>query len=296
MIEVKNLTQVYPSGKGIFNVSFSIEKGVVYGYLGPNGAGKTTTIRNLLGFANAKEGTATINGMDCRKMAHVIQRDLGYLPGEIAFFEQMKGLEFLKFVGDLRGLKETKRRDDLIERFEFDPTGGIRKMSKGMKQKIGIVAAFMHEPDIYVLDEPTSGLDPLMQNRFLDLIDEEKQKGKTILMSSHIFDEVQRSCDEVGIIREGKIVANETIQSLTAMKEDTYVVQLRSAEDVERLMKSTFEPLIVGQKKVQLSVRQNYKELFTMLAGLDVIGMEARQQSLENVFMKYYGKVGDSHE
>ncbi len=296
MIEVNNLTQTYPSGKGIFNVTFSIEEGMVYGYLGPNGAGKTTTIRNLLGFANANEGRASVKGMDCRKEAHKIQAYLGYLPGEIAFFDHMKGLEFLNFVGNLRGMKDVKRRNDLIERFEFDPSGGIRKMSKGMKQKIGIVAAFMHDPDIYVLDEPTSGLDPLMQNRFLDLIDEEKKRGKTVLMSSHIFDEVERSCDQVGIIREGRMVANETIQTITSMKEDNYVVKLRNVSDVEVLMQSSFAPELVGQKKVQLTVKQNYKELFTLLAGLDVIGMEARQQSLENVFMKYYGKAGGNHE
>lgn len=296
MIEVRNLTQTYPSGKGIFNVTFSIEEGTVYGYLGPNGAGKTTTIRNLLGFSNADQGSASIKEMDCRKEAHRIQGYLGYLPGEIAFFDHMKGLEFLNFIGNLRGMKEKKRRDELIERFEFDPSSGIRKMSKGMKQKIGIVAAFMHDPDIYILDEPTSGLDPLMQNRFLDLIDEEKKRGKTVLMSSHIFDEVQRSCDQVGIIREGRIVANETIQTITSMKEDNYVIQLRNASDVERLMKSTFSPELVGQKKVQLLVKQNYKELFALLADLDVIGMEARQQSLENVFMKYYGKAGDNNE
>jgi len=292
MIEVKHITQVYPSGKGIFDVSFTVGEGRVYGYLGPNGAGKTTTIRNLLGFSNAKSGSASIMGLDCRKDASKIQKNLGYLPGEIAFFEQMKGMEFLRFVGELRGLKDLKLRDQLIERFELDPSAGIRKMSKGMKQKIGIVAAFMHNPKILILDEPTSGLDPLMQTRFMDLIDEEKAKGKTIFMSSHIFDEVERSCDYVGIIKEGRLVANETIQTLTAMKEDTFVVKLRNANDVDKLMKANFEAEVVGQKKVQLTVNQNFNDFFKLLESVEVVGLEAKQESLENVFMKYYGKAG----
>ncbi len=267
MIEVNNLTQIYPSGKGIFNISFSIKKGSVYGCLGPNGAGKTTMIRNILGFANAKAGSATI-----------------------------KGMEFLRFIGDLRGLKETKRRDELIERFELDATGKLRKMSKGMKQKVAIVAAFMHEPEIYILDEPTSGLDPLMQNRFLDLLDEEKGRGSTILMSSHVFDEIQRSCDYVGIIREGKMVADETVLNITAMKEDNYVIKLRDVDSVNMLMNSHFNGELVGQKKVQLTVKQNYNEFFELLSSVNVIGLEAKQQSLENVFMKYYGKEGSLNE
>lgn len=296
MIEVKNLTQVYPSGKGIFDVSFNAEEGMVYGYLGPNGAGKTTTIRNLLGFSNAREGYAKIKGLDCRNEATEIQKFTGYLPGEINFFDRMSGMEFLEYIRDLRGLKDNKMRDELIERFELDPSGKIRKMSKGMKQKIGIVAAFMHDPAVIILDEPTSGLDPLMQNRFLDLIDEEKNKGKTILMSSHIFDEVQRSCDQVGIIKDGRIVANETIQTITAMKEDSYVVLLKDISSVERLMASGFQPELVGQKKVSLTVQQNYKEFFRLLSDVEVINLEAKQQSLESVFMKYYGKEGVRHE
>lgn len=296
MIEVNKLTQVYKSGKGIFDVSFRVKEGEVFGYLGPNGAGKTTTIRNLLGFTNSNKGTATINGLDCRKDAAQLQNDIGYLPGEIAFFENMKGMEFLKFLGNMRQMKDTKRRNLLIERFELDADGKIRKMSKGMKQKLGIIAAFMHDPAVYILDEPTSGLDPLMQNTFMDLIDEEKRIGKTILMSSHIIEEVERCCDSVAIIREGKIVSCESIHALNAKKEDTFVVKVAQGENLDILLKDNFKARKISDNKVEMMVQQNYKEFFKLLSGVNVIGLKAKQQSLESVFMKYYGKSGENNE
>lgn len=180
MIEVKKLTQVYRSGKGIFDVDFSVKEGEVFGYLGPNGAGKTTTIRNLLGFANATSGHATIAGLDCRRESAKLQNMIGYLPGEMALFDNMTGMEFLKFMTNMRKTKDVSRRDELIKRFELDTAGKIKKMSKGMKQKIGIITAFMHDPKVYILDEPTSGLDPFMQNVYgFSARREEKRQDNT---------------------------------------------------------------------------------------------------------------------
>ena len=169
VINVQNLTRDYGLGKGIFDVSVKVDQGEAFGFLGPNGAGKTTTIRHLMGFIRPKAGSCQIDGLDCWKNRDEIQKRLGYIPGEISFFEDLTGKEFLKFVSDYRRTGKNNRIREMMERFELDPRGKIKKMSKGMKQKLGIVVAFMHDPYILILDEPTSGLDPLMQNRFIEL-------------------------------------------------------------------------------------------------------------------------------
>ena len=294
MIEVNGLTQVYRSGKGVFDLTFSIKKGEVFGYLGPNGAGKTTTIRNLLGFTNATAGSATINGIDCRRGAAELQSMIGYLPGETAYLDNMSGIEFLKFMGDMRGTEDTSLRDSLIERLELEAKGKIKKMSKGMKQKLAIVTAFMHDPEVYILDEPTAGLDPFMQNVFLDLLEEEKARGKTVMMSSHIFEEVQRSCHRAGIIRDGRIVAIEDVRSLNAMKRKTYTVTLADSGDIGKLDGLDYER--VSEHRVQIAVKGDYKRFFQVLSECSVVGLYAQQQSLEDVFMKYYGKDGSPDE
>lgn len=294
MIKVNNLTQTYISGKGVFDLTFNVHEGEVFGYLGPNGAGKTTTIRNLMGYANADKGSATINGIDCRKDAPKLQLSIGYLPGEMAFFNNMTGMEFLKFMGAMRKTKNHKRRDDIIERLELEPSGKIKKMSKGMKQKLGLITAFMHDPAVYILDEPSSGLDPLMQVKLMQMLKEEKSRGKTIMMSSHIFEEVQMICDRAGIIREGKIVAIEDVKALNAMKRDHFIITLSGTEDVERIMNSGLETNLTGENQVSISVGKNYSQMFGLLAECNVTGMESLHQSLEDVFMKYYGKDGEN--
>jgi ABC-2 type transport system ATP-binding protein len=167
VIEVKQLTKDYGNKKGVFNLNLSVKRGEVFGFLGPNGAGKTTTIRHLMGFIHPGTGECLINGMDCSKESHIIQKSLGYLPGEISFMEDMTGIGFIKFIAEMKGIRDFSRARELIDMFGLDPNGKIKKMSKGMKQKIGIVCAFMNNPDIIILDEPTTGLDPLMQNKFL---------------------------------------------------------------------------------------------------------------------------------
>lgn len=293
MIEVKNLTQTYKSGKGVFDLTFNVKEGEVFGYLGPNGAGKTTTIRNLMGFANADGGSATINGIDCRKDAPNLQLTIGYLPGEMAFFDNMTGMEFLKFMGSMRKTKDKTRRDDLIERLELEPGGKIKKMSKGMKQKLGLITAFMHDPAVYILDEPSSGLDPLMQVKLMKMLKEEKSRGKTIMMSSHIFEEVQLICDRAGIIRDGKIVAIEDVKALNSMKRDHFIITLTGENDMSKLLSSKLEATQTGENQISISINKDYSEMFRLLADCKVLGMESLHQSLEDVFMKYYGKEGE---
>ncbi len=290
IISIQALTFIYSSGKGIFDLNFSVGNGEVFGYLGPNGAGKTTTIRNLLGFTKPTRGRCSIKGLDCWQDSALIQKDLGYLPGEISFFDEMNGVEFLKLIGDLRGRRGNARRHSLIERFELDPSGKIRRMSKGMKQKLGIVAAFMHDPAVYVLDEPTSGLDPLMQKVFVDLILEEKKRGKTILMSSHNFEETYRTCDRAGIVREGRLVAVEDVHSLKSSQRKAYLVTLGTKEDLEILRSYGLEIGTVSQNTVEVFVSGNYGQFTAALAQCKVLGLDVATQSLEQVFLKYYGQ------
>lgn len=293
MIKVKNLTQVYKSGKGIFDVSFEIKEGEVFGFLGPNGAGKTTAIRNLMGFVNATKGEAFINGLNCRTDAAKLQEIIGYLPGEMAFFENMTGIEFLKFMGNMRRTKSISRRDELIELFDIDTKSKIKKMSKGMKQKIGIITAFMHNPEILILDEPTSGLDPFMQNVFIKLIEEEKNKGKTIMMSTHIFEEVQRSCDRAGIIRDGILVATEDIKSLNEMNKKRFEITLHDVKDMEKLLSSGYQVDKVDGLMIIIEQSGSYDDFFKMLSTCNVKSFDVKHQTLEEIFMKYYGKEGE---
>lgn len=290
MIEVKKLSKIYTNGKGIFELDFKVSEGEAFGFLGPNGAGKTTTIRNLLGFTNPTSGSCSINGLDCRKSAAEIQKTLGYVPGEISFFDNMTGMQFMKFISDMRGINDAKRRDSLIERFELESDRKIRRMSKGMKQKVGLITAFMHDPSVIILDEPTSGLDPLMQKRFIDLIIEEKQRGKTILMSSHMFDEVDRTCERAAIIREGKIVAIENINSLKSALRKSYVVTVASDSDMDKIKASSLDHEIIDDYKIEIFISNNYDNMLSTLASCKVTSLDVSAQTLEQIFIQYYGK------
>jgi ABC-2 type transport system ATP-binding protein len=289
IISIKKLTKNYGENKGIFDLNIEIEKGEVFGYLGPNGAGKTTTIRHLLGFLNADEGECIINGYNCRKDAAMIQESLGYLPGEILFFDEMTGMEYLKFIANLRKMKNLERMQELIEYFELDPKGKIKKMSKGMKQKIGIVSAFMNDPDILILDEPTSGLDPLMQNKFINLILEEKNKGKTIFMSSHNFEEIERTCDRVGIIKNGKLIKVESIDEIKKNQRKVYSIIFENEEDKDDFEKEQLDIVFKNSHRVDVAIKGDLKPFTTALARHNISGIDVVSQSLEDIFMSYYG-------
>jgi ABC-2 type transport system ATP-binding protein len=292
MIQIENITKSYGPGKGVFNLTFSVPAGEIFGYLGPNGAGKTTTIRHLLGFLNPETGRCSINGLDCRQNAAAIQRFTGYLPGEIAFLDGMTGLDFLKLLAEMRGMQSNGKRDQLIELLELDARGKIRKMSKGMKQKLGIVSAFMHDPQVLILDEPTSGLDPLMQNRFVELVHREKAAGKTILMSSHSFDEVERTCDRIGIIRAGELAAVDSIAALRAAQRKVYAITFASSAEAERFCMEGFEIFSAMGSKVEVVIVANLPEFLAALTHYQVTALDTVLQGLEDVFMQYFGKEG----
>lgn len=291
VIKLEHVTKDYGNGKGVFDVSFSVKEGEVFGYLGPNGAGKSTTIRQLMGFIHPQAGTCQIFGKDCFSQASKIQSETGYLAGELAFMEDMTGRKFLEFMAQMKGIKNLSRMEELLERFELNPQGKMRKMSKGMKQKVGLVCAFMGNPKAVILDEPTSGLDPLMQNRFVELILEEKRKGTTILMSSHIFEEVEKTCDRTAIIRAGKIVAIEDMQSLSAKRKKIYTVTLPDAQTVEQFVKeSGLEIRGRAGKRVQLTVKNQIPETLRLIAKYQPVDLDIKTQSLEELFMHFYGE------
>ncbi|WP_229722223.1 ABC transporter ATP-binding protein [Priestia taiwanensis] len=273
------------------DVTFSVKEGDVFGFIGPNGAGKSTTMRHLLGFMKAQSGKATINNLDCWSDATAIKNYIGYLPGEIAFIEGMTGKSFLHMLQDLRGDGNTTIQQRLVERFEFDPTTPIRKMSKGMKQKVAIVAAFMHDPAIYILDEPTSGLDPLMQQRFVELILEEKERGKTILMSSHYFQEMERTCDRAAMIKDGEIIITNDMEALRKEQKQRLLITVQTEHDMNTLLTLPHIKKI-NKQTVEITVQNNINDILKQLAHVHVTSLHMAETELEELFMHYYQKEG----
>ena len=295
VIEISHITKDYGKGRGVFDVSFSVNQGEVLGFLGPNGAGKTTTIRQLMGFMKPDSGKLSIMGMDCFKNTEKIQKSVGYLPGEIAFIDSMNGMEFIRFVAKMKKMKGLGRAEEPMEMFELNASGRLKKMSKGMKQKIGIVCAFMDpEADIMILDEPTSGLDPLMQNRFVELILSEKKQGKTILMSSHMFEEIERTCDRAAIIRSGRLAAVEEIEKLKEGRQKVIEVTFKESPMAEEFAaafpRAVYQP---GGKIVTVKVGKNLDAFIKKAGEYTVTDFNVRTQSLEEFFMHFYGEGAD---
>lgn len=290
VIELHGLTKDYGRGRGVFDLTFGVEKGEVFGFLGPNGAGKTTAIRQLMGFIRPDAGSCSIGGLDCGRQTADIQRSLGYLPGEIALMDEMTGTDFLSFIAEIKGVRDLSRAKALLNRFELDASGSIRRMSKGMKQKLGIVCAFMADPAVLILDEPTSGLDPLMQHVFIELILEEKARGKTILLSSHMFEEVERTCDRVGILKAGHLVAIETVTALKESRRRVYTVTLTTAEAAAAF---AAEPALtldaVQGRSVTVAIQGEIAPLIAAMARHPVTNLETAAQRLEDIFLEFYG-------
>lgn len=230
IIQLDRVTKDYGNDRGVFDLSFVIERGEVVGFLGANGAGKSVTMRMLMGFIRSQAGHVSIEGLDCFTERKAIQRQVGYLPGELACPADMTGNAFLDFVAKMRGSLNRKRRDHLTAFFELDPSVRIRSMSKGTKQKLGIVAASMDSPAVLLLDEPTSGLDLLMQRRFVELVRAERDRGATILLSSHVLGEVESTCDRAIFIRHGRLSSETPTANLTL--NDT-LERLYGAESLE---------------------------------------------------------------
>ena len=289
MIRVKNVTKDYGGRKGIFDLSFEVENGEVFGLLGPEGAGKTTVISQLLGFASASRGRCFINGKSCHTRSAEIMEFTGYLPEEISLPEDMTGLAFVRFMAEIKGIKSIERAQQVAERFELDLDERIRKMSRRTRKKVGIVCAFMHDPAVILLDEPMGGLDALMQGRLNDLILEEKGKGKTILFASHTFEEVERICDRVGMIKKGLMVNVDDIAGIRAAKKKSYIVSFATDEDARRFAREGFEVISLSGRQITVSLKGEMMPLVKALGSYQVVGLETVAQSLEDVFIHFYG-------
>lgn len=299
-IEVAGLTKDYGSGRGVFDVSFAVRPGEVFGFLGPNGAGKTVTMRHLMGFVRPDRGSARIAGLDCFARRAEVQRHVGYLPGELSCMDEMTGEAFIALMARMRGLHDLSHAHELVELFQLDARAKIRRMSKGTKQKVGIVVAFMARPDILLLDEPTSSLDPLMQSTFINLVRQERDRGATVLLSSHLFEEVERTCDRVAFIRAGRLAAVERMDDVRTLRGRTFEVTFASAEDRERFLADWGDDREgatggsrVGERGVRLEGLRGaggVNALVRALSGYDVADLATHEQTLEELFMHLYGR------
>lgn len=258
----------------------------------PNGAGKTTTIRQILGFIRPDKGQVLVEGKKVAQAYDETNAHIGYLPGEISFPDGMKGMEFLRWCAELRGMHDLGRAQQLIELLDLkNVDSDVNRMSKGMKQKIGIVCALMHDPDILVLDEPTSGLDPLMQEAFIELIRDEKKRGKTVLMSSHMFAEIEKTCDRTAIIRNGRIAAVVDMADIQKSSHKEYKIKFQTPVDCCRFAKENFTFSEVNQEKTRVRVKiddGDINRLIQVLAGYDIRYISEVKQTLEDYFMHFY--------
>jgi beta-exotoxin I transport system ATP-binding protein len=294
VIETAGLTKFYGAIRGIDEVDLRVERGEVFGYLGPNGAGKTTTIRLLLDLIRPTRGRATIAGFDTRSQSLEVRRRVGSLPGELKLPARRTALAYLSYLGRLRrGVEEGAIRG-LAERLELRLDRRIGDLSKGNKQKVGIVAAFMHDPELLILDEPTSGLDPLRQQDVLDLIRERAAAGRTVFLSSHELDQVEHVAERVGIVRDGRLIAVETIAALRQRALRRVEVQL--AEPRTRVEQLRDVPgvrdLTVEDGVVRLHVEGSMDALVKELAKLPVRTLTSEPPELEEIFRSYYGSAG----
>jgi ABC-2 type transport system ATP-binding protein len=296
VVETRGLTVFYGKHRGITEVNLTVERGEVFGFLGPNGAGKTTTLRVLLDIIRPNQGSAALFGLDCQRDGVAARQRVGYLPGELAYPDTLRGRDYLNLLDALRGKSaDAEWRRQLCARFDLDISRHIRQYSRGNKQKLALVAAFMHKPDLLILDEPTGGLDPLVQQAVLDTVRETRDEGRTVFFSSHILPEVQAVCDRVGIIRDGRLIAVENVADL--LRRRLHRLRFTLARPATAAIQD-----IAGVKVVQesgphlhLEISHNLESAMQMLAPCGILDIESLAVSLEEVFLAYYGKGGNNH-
>lgn len=300
VIEVNNLTKDYGSGRGVFDVSIAVNKGEVFGFLGPNGAGKSTTIRHLMGFSKPDSGETLIFGKPTFKKYYEILDKVGYIPGEIALPAGLTGYEFIRMMQDMQGVKNDAQLKRMLDMFSDEVLyGDTKRMSLGVKRKLAVVTAFMHDPEVLILDEPTSGLDPVMQDVFVKYIHEEKARGKTILLSSHIFSEIDSTCDRIAIIKDGRIVSDFIADDLKHASKKYYDVRFKSEADEKTFENkisslSSADMIKTDGERAYLSVDDKDLNAFiSLLSDLDPVAFSNRRESLEDYFMKFYKEDKD---
>jgi beta-exotoxin I transport system ATP-binding protein len=295
VIETSQLTKRYGSSRGIADVSIQVGRAEVYGFLGPNGAGKTTTIRTLLDLLHPTGGQATIFGLDSHTASREIRARLGNLPGDFACDPKLTGREFLEFCADARGMRGLGSASLLAQRFEADLDRRIGELSRGNRQKIGLIQALFHEPELLLLDEPTIGLDPLMQEEFLAVIGEYRERGGTVFLSSHDLDEVERVCERVAIIREGRLAAVEKVADLRGRAYHHVAIEFdRPVGTAEFASIDGVNELEVDASRVAFKLSGPLDPVIKAAARHTVIDMELTEPTLEEIFLTFYGRNGSS--
>ncbi|SMC26068.1 ABC-2 type transport system ATP-binding protein [Clostridium acidisoli DSM 12555] len=290
IIELKNLTKTYGKSRGIKDISFSVEEGEIFGFIGPNGAGKSTTIRTMLSLIYPTSGSVTIFGKDSVKDSEEIKKEIGYLPSEVFYYDNMKVIDLLKYSASFYKKDCKKRIYELAEIMNLDLNKKIDDLSFGNKKKVGIVQGLLHEPKLIILDEPTSGLDPLMQQKFFELLKEENKKGTTILFSSHILSEVQKMCNRVAIIKEGKLIKLEKISTLKENNHKRFQFEVEN-----QINKDYFDVQGVSNFKaegnnISFLFRGDINTIIKKLSDIDISNILIEEPDLEEIFMHYYQK------
>jgi ABC-2 type transport system ATP-binding protein len=285
------LTKDYGSGHGVFDLDLEIAEGEVFGFLGPNGAGKTTTIRLLMGVIHPSAGTATVFGLDCDRDSVAVKREVGYLPGDLPQFGGMRGSEVVAYLGGMRGGIDAARVKELAERLELDLGRRFREYSRGNKQKLGLVLAFMHRPRLLILDEPTGGLDPLNQQTFHRMVGEATAAGSTVFLSSHVLSEVEETCSRVGIIRDGRLVSDMTMDKVHELRFHEVVIEF-GGEVPEAAVRAAagVEDVAVEGTRLTCTVHGRFDALIAAISGHTVVDMVSKEPSLESIFLSYYSK------
>ncbi len=302
VITVENLTKDYGSGRGVFGINLNVERGEVFGFLGPNGAGKSTTIRHLMGFSKPDSGNTYIFGEPSFQKYYDFMQKVGYIPGEIALPQGLTGKQFIEMMQNLQKIKNQARLNEMLDMFELSSSalaGETKRMSLGVKRKLAVVTAFMHDPEVLILDEPTSGLDPLMQERFVQFIHEEKSRGKTILLSSHIFTEIDSTCDRIAIIKDGHIVSEFIADDLRHASTKFYSLTFETEKLAESFLKEavktkSFKLLSRDGSSMQVSFSDDdLNAIVKLLSSFNATDFSNRRESLEDYFMKFYKEDKD---
>ena len=290
VIETKALTKCYGKARGIVDLDLKVAEGEFFGFIGPNGAGKSTTIRTLLGLIHASSGSASVLGMDIVRQNREILRQVGYLPSEAVFYSGMRVKDVLRLSADLRGSDCTEEAKHLCDRLELDPAKRVEELSFGNRKKVGIVCALQHRPRLCILDEPTSGLDPLMQREFFSILKERNGQGMTVFLSSHILSEVQRYCTRAAIIREGRIIACDSVEALA--RTNAKRVHLHGKVDLTAIM-SEVRDLQQTENGASFLYGGDVRRLLQVLAAQPVEDLSVSEPDLEEIFLHYYTEGGE---
>lgn len=294
IIQTENLSVYYGRQRGIHALDLSVNAGEIYGFLGPNGAGKTTTLRVLVDIIRPTAGHARLFGMDCQKKGVIIRKRVGYLPGELQLYSKMRAEDYFQMVNTIRNQSNNQAQvADLCERLSLDPTRPMGTLSRGNKQKVGLVAAFMGKPDLLILDEPTTGLDPIAQQSVLELVREAKREGRTTFFSSHILSEVQAVCNRVGIIRDGQMITTERIEDLQQGQFHRLRLRFEKMPPIGTFEKLGARELQRSGQDLTLEIHENLNQLLAVAVKYGISDMEDHPFSLEEIFLEHYGETED---